>query len=76
MDVVKLDDNSFLCMSNGTPEENEAVDVIAQMLIRLGESDHIAESQSNAFGTSSDDGGKTYKNYAELPYFGEIPQND
>jgi len=79
MDIVKQDDGSFFCVSNGTPEENEAIDVIGQMLVRLGESDHIAESQANAFGTGPDDGlpsydkNNTYKNYAYLPYFGEIP---
>ena len=40
MDVTKLEDGTFICVSNGTPEENEAIDVIAQMLVRLGESEH------------------------------------
>ena len=76
MDVVKQNDGSFLCVSNGTPEENEAIDVLSRMLIYIGHTGQIAESQANAFGVGSDDGGKTCKNYAYLPYFGEIPQND
>lgn len=74
MDVTKMNDGRIQLMSDGSAVENEAIDILADLLIHSGQSDFLAESQANDFGVGSDDGGKTYKNYAYLPYLGERPK--
>jgi hypothetical protein len=72
MDITKMDDGRIQLMSDGSPIENEAIFILGDLLMNC-HPDFLAESQANDFGVCSDNGGKTYKNYAYLPYLGERP---